>query len=101
MRLVPLRFAIAIFVLAVVASSVSHATETRPNAAGEYSKHLAVLGQLSVAVADDLPARPWNPAAGIPDLTIPARSLNCDMRPRYDVSRRATLWRSSPMKTHA
>jgi uncharacterized damage-inducible protein DinB len=56
MRIPALRFAVAILALAVVVRLVSHATETKPNAAGEYSKHLAALGQLSVAVADAMPA---------------------------------------------
>jgi uncharacterized damage-inducible protein DinB len=56
MRNAALRFAVAIPALAVLLSLASRATETKPNAAGEYSRHLTALGQLSVAVADAMPA---------------------------------------------
>ena len=56
MRIAVLRLAVVICALPFLVSLASRATETKPNAAGEYTKHLAALGQLSVAVADAMPA---------------------------------------------
>lgn len=55
MSLPALRPAAALFMAVVLGPAVSLAVDGSPVPAGEYSRHLAALGHLSVAVADAMP----------------------------------------------